>query len=231
SRPSQPAQALIARVAAEVMRDQGVELDQLINPSKVINLERELAKLRAELAGSGSANGAVREAIKAAVDKKERTLAVEKRAVMRGWLKQVFVGQAALSVVIAGLLVYDAVPFYPNLDLSARVLGFWLIWLFTLPSLRARKPAAAEKDALNFAFLATPLVSLGLPFVTKDPVTIYWANLAATAACYGAAYVGLGSGEGGDDGDDGDGGNMPEWVRFVFKALDFGSGQERGARK
>eukprot|EP00953_Heterococcus_sp_UTEX-ZZ885_P022122 12275-Heterococcus_DN1.PRE.1 len=35
-------QALIARVAAEVQRDSGVDLDQLINPSKVINLEREL---------------------------------------------------------------------------------------------------------------------------------------------------------------------------------------------
>lgn len=62
---------------------------------------------------------------------------------------------------------YDAVPFFPNVDLSVRVLGFWFVWLFTVPSLRARKPRAEEKTALNIAFLATPLVSFLMPFITK----------------------------------------------------------------
>jgi len=40
-------------------------------------------------------------------------------------------------------------------------------WLFIVPSLRARKPLAQEKEALNWAFLATPLVSILMPFATK----------------------------------------------------------------
>lgn len=62
---------------------------------------------------------------------------------------------------------YDAVPFFENVDISVRVLGFWFIWLFTVPSLRARKPGAEEKVALNIAFLATPVVSFAMPFITK----------------------------------------------------------------
>lgn len=66
---------------------------------------------------------------------------------------------------------YDAVPFFHDVDISVRVLGFWFIWLFTVPSLRARKPGEAEKAALNIAFLATPLVSFAMPFFTKVSVS------------------------------------------------------------
>lgn len=65
------------------------------------------------------------------------------------------------------LQAYDAVPGFPNVDISIRVLGFWFVWLFTVPSLRARKPGEAEKVALNIAFLATPVVSFAMPFLTK----------------------------------------------------------------
>lgn len=61
----------------------------------------------------------------------------------------------------------DHVPFFPDVDISIQVLGFWFVWLFTVPSLRARKPGASEKVALDIAFLATPVVSFALPFVTK----------------------------------------------------------------
>jgi hypothetical protein len=39
--------------------------------------------------------------------------------------------------------------------------------MFTIPSLRARKPGKVEKKALDIAFLVTPLVSIGLPFATQ----------------------------------------------------------------
>lgn len=71
------------------------------------------------------------------------------------------------NMVDGGFQAYDAVPFFPDVDLSIRVLGFWFVWLFTVPSLRARKPGEAEKVALNIAFLATPVVSFAMPFVTK----------------------------------------------------------------
>jgi hypothetical protein len=185
-----------------------------MNPAKVVNLEREIVKLR-----KAPQTSQTRESIQ----EKEALLAVEKRTYMRSWLKQIFVGQAALSAVIAGLMAYDMVPFVHNLDLSIRVLGFWCIWLFTVPSLRARKPNnPAEKTALNYAFLATALTNLLMPFATKDPGTIYWANMGVLAACYAVGFT-----TGGDD----DLVNTPGWLKFVYKSLDFGSGQERGARK
>eukprot|EP00611_Tribonema_gayanum_P029679 TRINITY_DN8015_c0_g1_i1.p1 TRINITY_DN8015_c0_g1~~TRINITY_DN8015_c0_g1_i1.p1 ORF type:complete len:282 (+),score=96.60 TRINITY_DN8015_c0_g1_i1:87-932(+) len=215
-------QALIARVAAEVERESGVALDQLINPSKVINLERDLVKLRATLE---TATGDSASELRKTIDGKEAKLATEKRAVMQDWLKQIFVGQAALSVLIAGAMVYDRVPGFEHVDLSIRVLGFWVIWLFAIPSLRARKPTnPAEKTALNIAFVASPLVSLALPAITKDPVSIYWANLAVCAASYVYGFASGGQSEE-------DEAKQPQWVRFIFKALDFGSGRERGARK
>lgn len=64
-----------------------------------------------------------------------------------------------------------------------RVLGFWFVWLFTVPSLRARKPGEAEKVALNIAFLATPVVSFAMPFITKVRTAhVHGTKIYATAA-------------------------------------------------
>ncbi|CAN0175345.1 unnamed protein product [Scytosiphon promiscuus] len=157
-------QALIQRVTEEVEAESGVELDQLINPAKVINLERDLVKLRAALE---SGPGGERSAIEEEIEKKESTLVKEKRMYMQGWLKKVFVGQAVITTILGGTMAYDQVPFFPHVDLSIQVLGFWFVWLFTVPSLRARKPGASEKVALDIAFLLTPVVSFGMPFITK----------------------------------------------------------------
>lgn len=98
---------------------------------------------------------------------------------------------------------------------------------------RARKPAAAEKEALNIAFLASPVVSLALPAITKDVAVIWWANAATVLACYAYTYVLKdGSGEGGEEqGEGGENSKLPSWLLRAYKALDYGSGQERGLRK
>jgi len=49
----------------------------------------------------------------------------------------------------------------------------WSIWMFTIPSLRARECTASEKDALNLLFLAVPLLNVTLPFVWKSFPFIY----------------------------------------------------------
>lgn len=71
-------------------------------------------------------------------------------------------------------------------------------------------------------------MNLLLPNVTKDPPAIFWANLAVMAGCY--AYFLLlnpsadaASGAGADA-------SLPEPIKFALKALDFGSGRERGVR-
>ena len=96
---------------------------------------------------------------------------------------------------------------------------------------RARKPAAEEKEALNIAFLATPVVSFAAPFVTKDFLLIWWANALATAASYAYAYL-KPKGEDNDlDGEENKKSVLPPVLIKAFKALDYGSGQERGERK
>lgn len=127
---------LINRLNREIMLESGVELDQLINPSKVVNLERDLENLRSDLL-STTLSDTEREAIQQKIDKKQSVLSVEKRAVMRGWLKNLFVGQSVLAGAISLAMVYDVVPGY-HLPLALQVMGFWMWWLFIIPSLRYR---------------------------------------------------------------------------------------------
>jgi len=125
---------LINRLNREIMLESGVELDQLINPSKVVNLERDLENLRSDLM-STTLSDSERESIQQIIDKKQSVLNVEKRAVMRGWLKNLFVGQSVLAGAISLAMVYDVVPGY-HLPLALQVMGFWMWWLFIIPSLR-----------------------------------------------------------------------------------------------
>jgi heme/copper-type cytochrome/quinol oxidase subunit 2 len=117
----------------------------------------------------------------------------------------------------------------PNLinsrDISIKVLGYWWWWLFVVPSLRSRRPRGPEKKALDIAFLATPIVSLLAPVATKDTAIIWAANFAVVVACYGFAFT-----TSDEEDNDGDDSKTPEWLKFVYKSLDFGSGRERGAR-
>merc|ERR1719199_1447793 len=123
------------------------------------------------------------------------------------------------SIVLGGFAAYDAFPTV-TIDLSLQALGFWSFWLFIIPSLRARRPRGWEKVALDIAFLGSPLLTFGLPFVTKDPATIYNFNLAFLIASYAYGYA-FGRGEG-----------AVKATAFsgALSALDFGSGQERGVR-
>mmetsp|Transcript_28203 Transcript_28203/g.90182 ORF Transcript_28203/g.90182 Transcript_28203/m.90182 type:complete len:196 (-) Transcript_28203:460-1047(-) len=167
--------------------------------------------------------------------------------VMKGWLRNVFRGQAVLCAFVGALLVYDAVPFFPNQELYIRVLGYWSWWLFTVPSLRSIKPLAKEeKTALDIAFLATLVASVATPIFTKDLPTIWWVDFAVVAASYAYGYT-LGKGsalEAAIEETDGEsdfdsrppttGGAFGESLfraaKFAGKALDVGGGQERGVR-
>lgn len=144
---------------------------------------------------------------------------------MKDWLKTLFRGQAILSLLVGGYMANS-----PEVDIAFRALGFWTIWLFTIPSLRAVKPlgypslgisAGVEKKALNLSFVLTPLLTLALPFFTKDTGTIFWTDVATMAAAYAIYYA---------KGDDPDGGDGVE-IKGVLRFLDYGTGRERGARK
>jgi len=228
---------LIQRIEKEVMAESGVTLEELINPSRVINLSRDIENLTEKLKDASTSESVE---IQKQIDKKSRDLLTEKRAVFRGWLKNLFVFQSALALVFSLFMVYDSVP-NMHLPLAVRVLGFWMWWLFIIPSMRARKPSKAEKEALNWAFLGSPLVSVALPSVTKDPVLIWWANLVVVVGCYVWAFSkppvsegdeGVDEGEAGDEkSGSGEGLAVPGFLKAAYKALDYGSGQERGLRK
>jgi len=241
----------VQRIDASVRGEVGVGLDELLNPAKVVNLERDLYNLRNELAtltgailpddpGSASlttplcdagGGGEPAEVLRANIAKKETSLSLERRSVFRGWLKNVFLGQALVSMALSYVMATDPARLfgsfswysYNNMDTSIQVLGFWWWWLFIVPSLRSRRPSGREKRALDLAFLGTPLVSLLSPVVTKDTGLIWLANFAVVAGAYGFAYL--------TEEDDSNDAQQPGWLKFLFKSLDFGSGKERGARR
>lgn len=239
----------VKEIDAGIQRDFGVGLDELLNPAKVVNLERDLYNLRLELASltgvtldetaeltteacDGGGGGEDAEEIRAKIQKKETSLVIERRSVFRGWLKNVFLGQAVLSLGLS--LVMATTPetlfgqfgwFYSyNMDISIKVLGYWWWWLFIVPSLRSRRPSGAEKKALDIAFLGTPIISLILPAATRDTAIIWAANFAVVAGSYAFAFTTY-------DEDDDDDSKTPSWLKFIYKSLDFGTGKERGARQ
>jgi len=67
-----------------------------------------------------------------------------------------------------------------------------------------------------------------MPVATRDTGVIWAANLAVVAASYAVAFL---AGDDDDEGGGGDKGPTPEWLKFIYKSLDFGSGRERGARQ
>jgi hypothetical protein len=65
----------------------------------------------------------------------------------------------------------------------------WAIWMFTIPSLRAKECTANEKEALNYLFLGVPIMNVLIPFVSKSFPIIFVLNTAAVVGMY--AYKGV----------------------------------------
>lgn len=245
----------VQAIDAGIQRDVGVPLDALLNPAKVVNLERDLYNLRIELASltgradvtvgedktlltttdcDGGGGGEDADALRQKIKKKETDLIIERRSVFRGWLKNIFLAQAILSFGLSYVMATNPASLFGgygwygvyNMDVSIQVLGYWWWWLFVIPSLRSRRPKGAEKKALDIAFIASPMISLIAPVATKDTGLIWGANFVVVASAYAFAYL-----VDQEDDDNDDDSKTPEWLKFVYKSLDFGSGRERGARQ
>ena len=91
--------------------------------------------------------------------------------------------QAWLSIAVGGLLAFNVLLPSDQPDIP-RLVGMWSVWMFAVPSLRARDCPKREKDALNVLFLAIPLVNVALPFVWKSFAAAFSADCALLAALY-----------------------------------------------
>ena len=98
-------------------------------------------------------------------------------------LYQVFEVQAYLAILIGGLLAFNVI--YPSEEPTiARLMGMWSLWMFTVPSLRARDCGAKEKDALNVLFIAIPLINVLIPFVWKSFAGVFTADVLLMLGVY-----------------------------------------------
>ncbi|MCO5563518.1 hypothetical protein L7F22_017162 [Adiantum nelumboides] len=97
-------------------------------------------------------------------------------AVPGSTLYTIFEVQGYLSMCFGGLLSYNLI--FPSSDPDIwRLMGMWSVWMFTIPSLRARDCSNKEKDALNYLFLGIPLINVVLPLFWKSFAAVWTADV------------------------------------------------------
>ncbi|XP_062179545.1 protein RESISTANCE TO PHYTOPHTHORA 1, chloroplastic [Phragmites australis] len=98
-------------------------------------------------------------------------------------LYTVFEVQGYASMLMGGALSFNLV-FPSNEPDIWRLMGMWSIWMFTIPSLRARDCSNKEKEALNYLFLLIPLVNVIIPFFVKSFAVVWSADTLAFFVMY-----------------------------------------------
>lgn len=98
-------------------------------------------------------------------------------------LYTVFEVQAYASMLLGGILSFNLI--FPSDEPDIwRLMGMWSIWMFTIPSLRARDCSKNEKEALNYLFLLVPLLNVLIPFFWKSFAVVWSADVIAFFAMY-----------------------------------------------
>ncbi|XP_058738055.1 protein RESISTANCE TO PHYTOPHTHORA 1, chloroplastic [Vicia villosa] len=98
-------------------------------------------------------------------------------------LYTVFEVQAYVSMLLGGALSFNLIFPSDQPDIW-RLMGMWSIWMFTIPSLRARDCSKNEKEALNYLFLLVPLLNVGIPFFWKSFPVVWSADIIAFFGMY-----------------------------------------------
>ncbi|KAL2320913.1 hypothetical protein Fmac_029882 [Flemingia macrophylla] len=98
-------------------------------------------------------------------------------------LYTVFEVQGYASMLLGGALSFNLV--FPSDEPDVwRLMGMWSIWMFTIPSLRARDCSKNEKEALNYLFLLIPLLNVIIPFFLKSFAVVWSADVVAFLGMY-----------------------------------------------
>lgn len=98
-------------------------------------------------------------------------------------LYSVFEVQGYASMFLGGVLSFNLI-FPSNEPDIWRLMGMWSIWMFTIPSLRARDCSKNEKEALNYLFLLIPLLNVIIPFFWKSFAVVWSADTVAFFGMY-----------------------------------------------
>ncbi|KAG6748542.1 hypothetical protein POTOM_048470 [Populus tomentosa] len=93
-------------------------------------------------------------------------------------LYTVFEVQGYACMLLGGALSFNLI-FPSNEPDIWRLMGMWSIWMFTIPSLRARDCSKNEKEALNYLFLLVPLLNVTIPFFWKSFALVWSADTIA----------------------------------------------------
>ncbi|XP_020086329.1 uncharacterized protein LOC109708859 [Ananas comosus] len=98
-------------------------------------------------------------------------------------LYTVFEVQGYLSMLLGGALSFNLI--FPSSEPDIwRLMGMWSIWMFTIPSLRARDCSKNEKEALNYLFLLIPLLNVLIPLFWKSFAVVWSADVVAFFVMY-----------------------------------------------
>ncbi|XP_057252265.1 protein RESISTANCE TO PHYTOPHTHORA 1, chloroplastic [Beta vulgaris subsp. vulgaris] len=170
--------------------------DKLDTPTTMDeNVEEDLQVTRLEereneiRVSSSTAAPAMEKDLKKAVNKAAATFAPrastasKNPAVPGSTLYTVFEVQAYASMLLGGVLSFNLV-FPSNEPDIWRLMGMWSIWMFTIPSLRARDCSSKEKEALNYLFLLVPLLNVIIPFFWKSFAVVWSADTVAFFLMY-----------------------------------------------
>lgn len=225
--------------------DKSLTLDMVLNPGTIVNTEREVILLKAQLKATPDEESDKIKELEDKIEEKQMKIVNEMKLVMTNNLKLEFLVQAILSIFAFGAMCYDAFPWVPDLTwagintrgsmLALKLFGVWGLWLFTVPALRARKPGGPygmgyeEKRALDLSFLVLPFICIFGPVLFQEASATFWLSLATLGALYLWSFNTPLS-EGKIQRGAGQDLNLPEPVMWAIKALDFGTGSERGAR-
>ncbi|KAK9756088.1 hypothetical protein RND81_01G072300 [Saponaria officinalis] len=90
-------------------------------------------------------------------------------------LYSIFEIQGYACMFLGGVLSFNLV-FPSNEPDLWRLMGMWSIWMFTIPSLRARDCSNKEKEALNYLFILVPLLNVIIPFFWKSFAVVWSAD-------------------------------------------------------
>ncbi|KAK7336711.1 hypothetical protein VNO77_17257 [Canavalia gladiata] len=98
-------------------------------------------------------------------------------------LYSVFEVQGYASMLLGGALSFNLI--FPSDEPDIwRLMGMWSVWMFTIPSLRARDCSKNEKEALNYLFLLIPLINVVIPFFWKSFAVVWSADVIAFFGMY-----------------------------------------------